>query len=170
MDHSRREFLIRTGCAAVGAAAFSAGLKQFGLISALAEPLAPTDYRALVCIFLSGGDDGNNMLVPLDASGYAAYSSARNSAGLAIDSGTLLSITPSSIGMPFGLHPSLPELQTLFQTDKKLAIVANVGPLVQPINRSEYQSGAPRPFQLFSHSDQVTQWQTSRADAVVHVG
>jgi uncharacterized protein (DUF1501 family) len=170
MDSSRREFLIRTGCAALGAAAFSAGLKQFGLISALAEPLAPTDYRALVCIFLAGGNDGNNMIVPLDASGYGAYNTVRSSAGLAIDSGTLLSITPPSIGMPFGLHPSLTELQTLFKDDKKLAVVANVGPLVQPITRTDYQGGAPRPYQLFSHSDQVTQWQTSRADTVAHVG
>jgi len=170
MDQSRREFLIRTGCAAVGAAALNAGLKQFGLISALAETRAPLDYRALVCIFLSGGNDGNNMIIPLDATGLANYNSARSAAQLAIDSGTLLSITPASIGTDFGLHPSLVELQGLFKDDKKLAVVANVGPLVQPLTRTDYQSGAPRPYQLFSHSDQVTQWQTARADTRVHTG
>jgi uncharacterized protein (DUF1501 family) len=169
MDQSRREFLIRTGCAALGAAAFSAGLKQFGLISAMAETLAPTDYRALICIFLEGGNDGNNTIIPLDAPGYGAYSAARSGAGLALDSGTLLSITPSSIGTSFGLHPSLPELQGLFNSGQ-LAVVANVGPLVQPLTRADYQSGAPRPYQLFSHADQQTQWQTSRSDAEVHVG
>ena len=170
MDSSRREFLIRTGCAALGAAAFSAGLKQFGLVSALAAERAVGDYRALVCVFLAGGNDGNNTIVPLDATGYAAYSGVRSSSQLALDSGTLLSVTPTSIGTPFGLHPSLTELQTLFATDKKLAVVANVGPLVQPLAKADYQSGAPRPYQLFSHSDQVAQWQTSRSDARVHAG
>jgi uncharacterized protein (DUF1501 family) len=169
MGESRREFLIRTSCAALGAAALSSGLKKFGLISAMAETLAPTDYRALVCIFLNGGNDGNNTLVPLDTTPYAAYSGARNSSGLALPQATLLSITPSSLGLPYGLHPSLPELQGLFGSGK-LAVVCNVGPLVQPITRTEYKNGAPRPYQLFSHSDQVAQWQTSRADTREHVG
>ncbi len=169
MDQSRREFLVRTGCAALGAAALSSGLRQFGLISALAETQAPTDYRALVCIFLDGGNDGNNMIIPLDATGYGAYNGARSSSGLALAQGTLLSITPSSLGTPYGLHPSLPELQTLFSSGK-LAVVSNVGPLVQPITRTEYRNGAPRPYQLFSHSDQVAQWHTSRADTREYVG
>lgn len=169
MDQSRREFLIRTGCAALGAAAFSAGLKQFGLISAMAQQQAPTDYRALVCIFLQGGNDGNNTIIPLDTTGYNAYSGARSGAGLALLPQDLLSITPASIGTPFGLHPSLPELQGLFESGQ-LAVVANVGPLVQPLTRTDYQSGAPRPYQLFSHADQQTQWQTSRSDTEVHVG
>ena len=170
MESSRREFLIRTSCAALGAAAFSAGLKQFGLVSALAAERTVSDYRALVCIFLAGGNDGNNMVIPLDATGYAAYNSVRSSAQLALDSGTLLSVTPSSIGTPFGFHPNLTELQTLFATDKKLALVANVGPLVVPLNKSDYQGSAPKPYQLFSHADQVAQWQTARSDTRVHTG
>ena len=169
MDRSRRDFLIRTSCAALGAAALSSGLKKFGLISAMAETLAPTDYRALVCIFLSGGNDGNNMIVPLTGTQNTSYTSARSSSGLALDGATLHSITPPSIGDPFGLHASMPELQTLFD-DHRLAVVCNVGPLVQPITRQEYKNGAPRPYQLFSHSDQVAQWQTSRADTREHVG
>jgi uncharacterized protein (DUF1501 family) len=163
MDQSRREFLARTSCAALGAAALSSGLEKFGLVSALAETNAPSDYRALVCIFLDGGNDGNNTLVPLDATSYAAYSGARASSGLAIAQGALLPITPSSLGTSYGLHPSLPELQGLFNAGR-LAVVANVGPLVQPLTRTEYRNGAPRPYQLFSHSDQVAQWHTSRAD------
>jgi uncharacterized protein (DUF1501 family) len=170
-EHSRRDFLRRTGCAALGAAAFSAGFEKFGLINAYATQAAPSDYRALVCIFLSGGNDSNNTVVPVDTGGYAAYSAARSASGLAIaqDQLQLHTMTPPSIGTAFGLHPSLPELYTLW-TQQKLAIVANVGPLVQPLTRSQYQGGAPRPFQLFSHSDQVAQWQTSRGDVRTQLG
>ncbi|MEP6800729.1 MAG: DUF1501 domain-containing protein [Acidobacteriota bacterium] len=169
MEQTRRDFLVRTGCAALGAAAFSAGFEKFGLISARAMTAAPTDYRALVCIFLSGGNDSNNMVVPLDTTGYNSYSAARSASGLALAQGQLLSITPSSIGTPFGLHPAMPELQTLW-SQQKVAVVSNVGPLVQPLTRTQYQSGAARPYQLFSHSDQVAQWQTSRADVRTQLG
>jgi uncharacterized protein (DUF1501 family) len=169
MDRSRREFLKRTGCAALGMAAFQAGFDKLGLMSALARPSAGPDYRALVCVFLSGGNDGNNMIVPLDKTGNDAYNLARGTSGLALAKDTLLPITPSSLGTPFGLHPSLAELQTLF-TDKKLAVVSNVGPLVQPLTRDQFQSGAPHPYALFSHSDQVTQWQTARADQDTRIG
>jgi uncharacterized protein (DUF1501 family) len=168
-ESSRREFLIRTSCAALGAAAVSAGVKRFGLISALAQQSAPSDYRALVCIFLNGGNDGNNTLIPLDSTGYNAYSAARSAAGLAIAQGSLLSITPPSINMPFGLHPSLPQVKGLFD-QQKLAIVSNVGPLVQPLTRDQYRNGATRPYQLFSHSDQVAQWSTARSDIKIQSG
>ena len=168
-DLSRREFMLRTGCAALGVAAVSAGVDRFGLISALAQEAAPSDYRALVCIFLNGGNDGNNTVVPLDATGYNLYSTARSASGLAIPSAELLPITPPSIGTPFGLHPSLVELQALW-TQQKLAVVSNVGPLVQPLTRAQYQTGVGRPYQLFSHSDQVAQWITSRADVKVQTG
>ncbi|MEO8348035.1 MAG: DUF1501 domain-containing protein, partial [Acidobacteriota bacterium] len=168
-DLSRREFMLRTGCAALGVAAVSAGVDRFGLISALAQEAAPTDYRALVCIFLNGGNDGNNTIVPLDTTGYNFYSAARTASGLAIPQAELLSITPPSIGTPFGLHPSLVELQTLW-SQQKLAVVSNVGPLVQPITKAQYQAGVGRPYQLFSHSDQVAQWFTSRADVKVQTG
>jgi uncharacterized protein (DUF1501 family) len=166
---TRRDFLVRTSCAALGAAAVSAGVDRFGLISALAQQSAPSDYRALVCVFLNGGNDGNNVVVPLDTTGYNAYSAVRGASGLAIAQGSLLSITPPSINMPFGLHPSLPQLQGLWN-QQKVAIVSNVGPLVQPLTRTQYQGGAPRPYQLFSHSDQVAQWSTSRSDIKVQTG
>ncbi len=169
MEQTRRDFLKRTGCMALGAAAFSAGFEKFGLISAHAMTSAPTDYRALVCIFLSGGNDSNNMVVPLDTTGYGAYSAVRNPSGLALGQAQLLPITPPSIGTQFGLHPGLPELQTLW-SQTKLAVVANVGPLVQPLTKAQYQSGGARPYQLFSHSDQVAQWQTSRSDNRTQVG
>jgi uncharacterized protein (DUF1501 family) len=170
MDQSRREFLFRTGCAALGAAAFSAGVEQFGLISALAEEQGPTDYKALVCIFLGGGNDSNNCIVPLNAPGYGQYQAARGAAGLAIPQGNLLPLNIPASGLELGLHPNLPELRDLFNQGK-LAIVANVGPLVEITTRTTYRNGtAKRPYQLFSHSDQVAQWQTSRPDTRSQTG
>ncbi len=173
-DTTRRDFLCRTGCAALGAAAFSAGFKKLGLMSLYAEEASQAavspGYQALVCIFLFGGNDSNNMIVPIDATGYAAYSGVRASSGLALAQGTLLPITPPSIGMPFGLHPSLPEIQNLFNLGK-LAVVCNVGPLVQPTTRTTYRNGtAKRPYQLFSHSDQQEIWQSGRADTRIQSG
>ena len=158
MKVTRRDFLRSSGCAALSATALASGIDRFGLISAYAQ--GTTDYKALVCIFLSGGNDGNNMVVPLDTTGYAAYSAVRGSAGLAIAQASLLPITPKSIGLPFGLHPSLLALHPLFASGQ-LAIVSNVGPLIVPLSKQMYFSGAPRPYQLFSHSDQIAQWQTS---------
>ena len=157
MTLSRREFLRRSGCSALSVGALASGIDRFGLVQAFAQG---TSYRALVCIFLAGGNDGNNMLVPLDPAGYAAYAAARNTAGLAIAQGSLLPIKPKSIGTEFGLHPSLAAVHPFF-ADGKLAIVTNVGPLIQPLSKQDYLSGAPRPYQLFSHADQIAQWQTS---------
>jgi uncharacterized protein (DUF1501 family) len=109
------------------------------------------------------------MVVPLTTADYNAYAAARSTSGLALAQGSLLPITPLSIGNPFGLHPSLAELQTLWN-QQKVSVVCNVGPLVQPLTRQDYQAGAPRPYQLFSHSDQVAQWQTSIADRVSATG
>jgi uncharacterized protein (DUF1501 family) len=148
----------------------AAGVRRFGLINALAQRSAPADYKALVCVFLNGGNDCNNTVVPLDPAGYQAYSSARSASGLAIAQGSLLPITPPSIGTAFGLHPGLTELQTLW-SQQKLAIACNVGPLIHPMTRDEYRNNSvPKPYQLFSHSDQVTQWQTSVSNTRAQTG
>ena len=165
MASTRRDFLTRTGCALIGGAAFMSGIEDFGLVHAFAQGgSAATDYKALVCIFLSGGNDGNNTIVPVDATRFGEYSSARSTAGLALpapgDAGGLLPVNPTS-GGAYGLHPAMPDLKTLFD-NRQLAVVANVGPLVEPLTRATYRSGSgKRPSQLFSHSDQVAQWQTS---------
>lgn len=157
MRISRREFLRRSGCGLGTAAALAAGMERFGQIHAFANG---TGYKALVCVFLAGGNDGNNMVIPADPAGYAAYAAVRGASGLAIAEASLLPIVPKSIGLPFGLHPSLEALHPLFDSGN-LAIVCNIGPLVEPITREDYLSGAPRPYQLFSHADQIAQWQTS---------
>jgi uncharacterized protein (DUF1501 family) len=170
MKVTRREFFHQAGHAcfgyALGAAAFVAGVQRFGVINALAQG---SGYRALVCVFLAGGNDGNNLVVPLTTTEYGAYAKVRTSSGLAIARDNLLPITPRGIGSSFGLHPSLADLHGLW-SDQRLSVVCNVGPLVQPLTREQYQSGSPRPYQLFSHSDQVAQWQTSIAERVAQTG
>ena len=120
MSQSRREFLLRTGCGALGLAASQAAIEKLGLISAIARPLGPSDYRALVCVFLDGGNDGSNMIIPADTAGYGAYAAARSGSALTIPRSGLLTITPRTINRPFGLHPALPELQSLWNQQKQI--------------------------------------------------
>lgn len=146
-------------------AAIATQMSHFGLVSALAQKRARTenaggDYKALVCVFLNGGNDSNNTVVPKYSAGYAEYSAARAAQGLAIPQANLLSMTPPSLGLEYGLHPNLAGLHQLW-LENKLAVVCNVGTLVQPITKQQYMSGAPRPDQLFSHSDQVAQFRTA---------
>jgi uncharacterized protein (DUF1501 family) len=146
----------------IGSAAFMNVFQRFSLSTALAGG-GDTDYKALVCVFLAGGNDGNNTLIPIDGvSNYSLYSAARSTNGLAIAQNQLRQIS-TSYGH-FGLHPNMPEMQTLFNQGS-LAIVCNVGPLVAPMTRQQYQNGSvQKPYQLFSHSDQVNEWQTSAAN------
>jgi uncharacterized protein (DUF1501 family) len=166
MTLSRREFLRRSSCSALGVAALASGIDRFGLVQAFADG---TSYKALVCVFLGGGNDGNNVVVPMDEQGYGAYAAVRSAAGLAIPQSSLLPITPKSLGTSFGLHPSLAAIHPLFE-DGRLAILTNVGPLIQPTSKQDYLSNAPRPYQLFSHSDQIAQWQTSVSTTVSPTG
>jgi uncharacterized protein (DUF1501 family) len=117
------------------------------------------DYKALVCVFMFGGNDGNNTVVPLDSAGYGSYSKVRtSSSGIQLAQSDLLPIQPLNGGF-YGLHPSFTELQSLF-TQKKMAILANVGTLTQPTTKLQYANGA-RPLSLYSHADQQAQWQSA---------
>lgn len=159
----RRDFLRRAG--ALSAAGLAANLD---LVSLTAEA-ATTDYKALVCVFLYGGMDGNNVLVPLDTAGYGQYAAVRTAAsGVQLTQAELLPITPANVGTPFGLHPSLPELQKLFNGGR-LALLANVGTLAQPITKADYAAGV-RPDNLYSHSDQQLQWQAGGATGAGSTG
>lgn len=173
MAHTRREFLRRSACG-LTAAALAASIKDFGLIGALArqqqQPDA-ADYKALVCIFMSGGNDGNNTVIPYtDYNAAGGYSATRAGSQLAIPQASLLQISPpSQQGHVFGFHPNMTEMQALFN-QQKLAVLCNVGTLVQPLTRAIYQSGQGRPYQLFSHSDQVTQQQSSISNTPSQTG
>jgi uncharacterized protein (DUF1501 family) len=127
------------------------------------KPYASTDFKALVCIFLGGGNDGGNTIIPYDSASYSSYNKAR--AELALDQKTLLPITPKSYsdGKNYALHPQIPEIQSLFSSGK-LSFLANVGTLVSPTDLSTYQNGNSIPLQLYSHLDQSNQWQCSISD------
>ena len=173
MKHTRRDFLARTTCAALSASAIQSTVRQWGLANVFATPgpnvLSP-NYRALVCVFLNGGSDTNNMIVPLDGGPYASYQAARPT--LAIPQGNLLAMNnpPSMGGQAFGWHPNLGDLRDLYNVNK-LAVVTNVGPLVVPTTQAQYMGNSvPKPFALFSHSDQIQAWQTGRSDIKVGTG
>jgi len=162
---SRRDFLKTTCCSAAAGFA-AASFSRFGLVNALAQNA--TDYKALVCVFLFGGNDSNNMVIPYDTTGYNSYKSARG--GLALAQGSLLPITSPSIGSPYAFHPRFSAMQSLFN-NKHLAVLANVGTLIQPTTASQFRNrGVPVPMNLFSHSDQEAQMQTAILDKVAETG
>ena len=168
MRQTRREF-VRRSCCTAAALGVASSFSRFGLVNALAQ--TPGDFRALVCIFLFGGNDANNLLVPMDPAGYANYLNIRkqlSNGGLALDQGSLLPISSKTqqVGTTaFGLHPNTPELQALF-ANGQLAFLANVGTLVTPTTRAEYLARTQAvPANLFSHQDQQLQWQTSAPDS-----
>jgi uncharacterized protein (DUF1501 family) len=159
----RRDFLRSAG-AVGGACLFS----QLGALRALAAPA--DDYKALVCVFLAGGNDSNNTVVPLDAGAYANYSKARGVLTLAKDKLAKLSLPDGPA--PYGLHPSLNDLVPVWNAGQ-LALLFNVGPLVRPITVAEYRSSASADVRipgLFSHADQIRQWQTSIAGRAALTG
>jgi uncharacterized protein (DUF1501 family) len=176
MKRTRREFLRDSACGLTAAAVVSS-LDRLTAVNAMVQqqPDVASDYKALVCVFLNGGSDGNNMVVPY--TGYSdvnGYDATRTASGLAIPKSALVQISPPNQGgNVFGLHPNLsPEVATPAQlpgllgpwNQGKLAILCNYGSLLQPTTKAQYQSntgGAFRPYQLFSHSDQVNQQMTS---------
>jgi len=147
MRANRRSFIKYASLAAAGSAL---GLRPFGALNALAQS-AP-GYKALVCVFLFGGNDANNTLIPFDTTGYGNYSSIRGD--LALAQNTLLPLTPAP---NFALNPNLPDIQALFNSNN-CAFVANVGTLIQPLTRAEYLAGQTAPTNLFSHPDQQLEW------------
>ena len=161
---SRREFIRQAACAAVGTLAMSTTIRDLRFMNAAVAQSNISDYKALVCIFLSGGNDSNNLIVPTITSEYDNYAAIRTPV-LAIPQGALLPISPlNSDGHEYGFHPCCSQLQSLFGAGK-LAVLFNTGTLVYPLTRAQYNSfPSKRPPQLFSHADQVTQWQTSVPD------
>ena len=154
---NRRDFLRTSGAAA--AAATLASTPGIAWSQGVGTTAPFPDYKALVCVFLHGGNDSFNMLVPNTAAEYNAYAASRQN--LAIAQQDLLPINPVSLAPgsnAFGLHPSMAGIQNLFETGRA-AFVANVGPLVEPTTRDQYfNQSVTLPSQLFSHNDQQSQW------------
>ena len=178
MASSRRDFLRGVGCTLLTRAAVCAGAERLLTMNALAGSAATdaSGYRALVCIFMFGGNDSNNVIIPYDGYGDpGGYGELRGGTGIGIPQVDLLQVAPPSAGARFGLHPALgnqfngSSLYDLWGQGKVSAVV-NVGTLIQPATRQDYQAGRFRPYQLFSHSDQQTEWQTSVANSPYPTG
>jgi len=178
MKGSRREFLKRSGGCALGMVTLATQMQHMGLMSALAQKVQDDsavqggdNYKALVLVFFSGGNDGNNLVIPNHAdstiSNYSVYAAGRGP-DLAIPQASLLPISvPRMGGLTYGLHPNFGTGATNagihpLWADGKLAIVTNVGTLVRPTTKAQMTlSSHPKPYQLYSHSDQTFQNQTS---------
>jgi uncharacterized protein (DUF1501 family) len=151
--------------AGLGGLTWAGSFSRFGLLNAVTP--ATADYRALVCIFLFGGNDSNNLIVPMDTTRFDQYTNLRKT--LALASGALKQVETVDHQV-YGFHPNMAEVMTLFQS-QKLAVVANVGTLLQPLTRPQYLANQQlAPSNLFSHSDQQMQWQTSVSRGVTSTG
>ncbi|MBP7141237.1 MAG: DUF1501 domain-containing protein [Opitutaceae bacterium] len=177
VDPSRRKFLGAC-CAAVSATGMLSALAQLRVLGALAQPgngpqvpgmAGADDFKALVCLFLAGGNDANNLIIPTDATGYAAYAASRTA--LALPNNVALPISHTAgDGRQWGLHPSLSGVHSIY-TQGKAAVLANVGTLLYPTTKAQYSArSVPLPPQLFSHNDQQVEWQSSLADKAFATG
>lgn len=156
MTMMQRRALLKAG-------AFAA-MTPFAPLQALAQATGGSGYRALVCLFMFGGNDANNMLVPLDATRYGAYQRARPN--LALPQSSLVPLGSSG----YGAHPAMAPLKPIFDAGQA-ALVANVGPLMVPTTRAQYQArSVPLPSNLFSHSDQQGAWQSALVDGPARHG
>lgn len=191
MKESRREFIKKSTCA-LGMTALATQIQHLGLINAMAQSTddivaGGSPYKALVLCYFDGGNDGNNMVIPnhndASLSNYTTYFNARNTQGLAIPQASLLPISvPRMGGLSYGLHPNLgpqtPNGTTILNNgihelwaQNKMAIVTNVGTLVQPTTKAQMsQSSHPKPYQLYSHSDQTNQNQNANARSQTFTG
>ncbi|MBK7044055.1 MAG: DUF1501 domain-containing protein [Rhodanobacteraceae bacterium] len=185
---NRRDLLKKSLCLAASTAGFGALSSRFSLAHAATmysksqRYLLGNDYRALVCVFLYGGNDSLNFIVPRDVPAHATYAATRGS--IAVPRSELVSLTPTASGAAYGLHPgvvtgasnpphaSMTALATLFnQPGSPLAIVANTGPLLYPTTKTQYNNeSVALPPQLFSHDDQSAWWQTPTANSFDRIG
>ena len=170
--HSRRAFLRRSGQLAMAGTALPFALNLAAMGEAAAQAAPGDDYKALVCIFLFGGNDYANSVVTYDPPSYDAYATARGAqagGGVAIarstlDATLLAPTTALPEGRQYALNPAMTELAGLFSAGSA-AVQLNVGPLVVPLTRAQFNSNNkklyPQPPKLFSHNDQQSTWQAS---------
>src|ERR1700739_4129120 len=165
---SRRTFL-HIGTRTLSVLCAGGCLSRFNRLYAAVTPAE--DYKALVCIFMMGGNDGNNVIVPIktESQSYGDYIRVRALLGLKQEE--LGVITAAEGRETYGLHPQLAPLRELYlQSPGKIVFVANVGTLLKPITMQQFHQGGPVPDNLYSHSDQQHQWQTASLPASPHTG
>lgn len=169
---NRRNFLKAGACSGMGYLTLfnsAINLKAIGS-AALDNSESNDEYKALVCILLAGGNDSYNMLVPMDPNAYKAYSASRSNMALATKN--LIALDSSLTGgVPYGLHPAMPELEDLLSSGEAV-FINNVGTLVAPTTKAKYFNGSSKdiPLGLFSHTDQEQQWQTGIPNERVRTG
>ena len=166
----RRHFLSNCACTGMTSLPAMNMLLHLQLASQVAAQSTPTDRKTLVCILLAGGWDSYNLLVPSDGR-HATYATARGNLALPVSGGgALLPLNQLSTGdgLGYGIHPSASGIAEMFNglggdtSKRRAALLANVGTLIQPTTKAQYLAeSAPLPRALFSHSDQIDQWQTS---------
>ncbi len=166
----RRDFLKKSSCAAIGyTTLFSSLINMKAIASAALDKQEDSgEYKALVCILLNGGADSHNMLIPRGQFEYGEYLTTRSN--LAIPQSQIIPLNHAPVdGKLFGMHPEMPNLASQFNSGN-LAWIANVGTLIEPITKNQYETNTGRtPLGLFSHSDQMKHWQTGRpADRSTH--
>jgi uncharacterized protein (DUF1501 family) len=166
-EQSRRQFLRTASLASMAGISASPFLIELNSIAAMAQSTGTSDYRALVCLYMQGGNDGHGTVIATDPDSFAAFTQARSSApGLAYPLSSLLPITPLTpqTGRTFALNPALAGVQTLFNAGRA-AIVANVGTLVVPATKAQVVANSViLPDSLFSHFDQTAAWQAIAAN------
>lgn len=165
---NRRSFLAQASCAAIGSTTLFNTLLNLKAMNAAAISNSSTiisgNYKALVCLTMSGGNDSFNMLIPTESNAYDDYATTRSN--LAIDSADILPLN----GVDLGLHPEMTDVQTMFNDDK-VAFISNVGTLIEPTTKTEfYNDLVDLPLGLYSHADQFQQWQTSVPHDRVNIG
>jgi uncharacterized protein (DUF1501 family) len=174
-EQNRRQFLRTLSMASMAGVHASPILFGLNSLAAMAQSNGASDYRALVCVFLQGGNDGHGTVIATDPESYSAFTQARSGApGLAYPMSSLLPIVPrsSQSGRSFALNPSLANFQNLFNAGRG-AVVANVGTLIAPATKTQVNANSvPLPASLFSHFDQTAAWQSiaSNGGSAEHVG
>ncbi|MCX2865290.1 DUF1501 domain-containing protein [Paucibacter sp. PLA-PC-4] len=165
-DASRRSFLRALSGLAASAAIPQRGLPLVTSLAGLAalanqssHAATTTGYKAIVCLYMAGGSDTHNWVVPTDASGYSEYASARGELAWAANRLQGITVTGQASGRSFGMPLELAPLREWYEAGQA-AIVPNVGPLVRPITKAEYAAGSGVPAKLFSHNDQASTWQS----------
>ncbi len=175
INHNRRQFLRTASLASMAGISASPFLVGLNSLAAMAQSTGAADYKALVCVFLQGGNDGHGTVIATDPDSFSAFTQARSGApGLAYPLGELLPIIPktSQNGRTFALNPALGGVQNLFNAGRA-GIIANTGTLIAPATKAQVQnSSVPLPASLFSHFDQTAAWQAIAANggSTEHVG
>ncbi|MGJ7526290.1 DUF1501 domain-containing protein [Variovorax sp. GB1P17] len=169
--HSRRAFLRRTGQLAMAGTALPFAINLAAMGEAAAQAAPGDDYKALVCVFLFGGNDYANTVVNYDTASYAKYSAIRGS--IAVPYGALTALNPTlplDGGRQYAVNTKMAKLATLFD-EGSVAVQLNVGPLIKPLTRAQFNGSNrkdfPIPPKLFSHNDQQSIWQSSSPEGSV---